>query len=157
MCSKILLLRLPYTSATACLSPQLGSEKISQHSTFHSEKISQHSTFRCSPAITSAWPQLPTDENIRQIRGICCSQGGMGRKKGELSQKNKSKVALPSICQESSGIQAAGSPLQLDKTGSSTLISIAAKPGAKHSSITHLSEVRALTFYRVFLISSSHP
>ena len=125
MCSKILLLRSPCTSSTAPLSIQL--------------------------ATITTRSQLPTDRKIGQIRGICCSQGGMGRKKGELSQKsvsqNKSKLASAPTCQDSSGTQAAGSPLQLDKTGSSTLISIAAKPGAKHSSVTHLSEVRALTFY----------
>jgi len=118
MCSKILLLRSPCTSSTAPLSIQL--------------------------ATITTRSQLPTDRKIGQIRGICCSQGGMGRKKGELSQKsgsqNKSKGSSAPTCQDSSGTQAAGSPLQLDKTGSSTLISIAAKPGAKHSSVTHLSE-----------------
>ena len=78
-----------------------------------------------------------------QLRCICCSQGGMGRKKGGLIPN---KVASAPTCQDpSSGIKVASSPVQWDKTGNSTLISIAAKPGAKHSSITNMSDVRAVT------------
>ena len=63
----------------------------------------------------------------------------MGRKKGGSTGN---KVASAATCQ--SGIKVASSPaVQLDKTGASTLISIVAKPGAKHSSITSLSDVRA--------------
>lgn len=73
---------------------------------------------------------------IGPLRGICCSQGGMGRKKGGWS--SASKVASAPTYQ--SGIEVASSPVQLDKTGAATLVSIVAKPGAKHSSITSLSD-----------------
>merc|ERR1719189_1418454 len=67
--------------------------------------------------------------------GIHCSRRDMGRKKGGMVQNDASLESVSSI-----GVKKASSPLQLDKTGSSTLINIAAKPGARHSSITDYSE-----------------
>ena len=55
-------------------------------------------------------------------------------------------TSLESASSSSIGVKKASSPLQLDKTGSSTLINIAAKPGARHSSITDYSEVKVLLY-----------
>ena len=131
MWTRISLYCTPYISRspTVSLNPPTGFGQI------YLQKI-----LYCTPVTIAICPQLPAGGKIGQQRGICCSQGGMGRKKGGSTQN---KVASASSCQDSSGsIKAASSPVQLDKTGTSTLITIAAKPGAKHSSITNLSDVR---------------
>ena len=111
-------------SLTVSLNPLTGFEKI----------------FYCTPVTIAICSQLPANGIIGQLRGICCSQGGMGRKKGGSIGN---KVPSPPSCQDSPGsTKVASSPVHLDKTGASTLITITAKPGAKHSSITNFSHVR---------------
>ena len=86
---------------------------------------------------------LPSNNEMVLQVGIHCSRRDMGRKKGGMVQKDTS---LESASSSSIGVKKASSPLQPDKTGSSTLINIAAKPGARHSSITDYSEVKVLLY-----------